>query len=67
MNAWAPRLQISLLHFDGKKYIYIFHKKNLTAAAVLLTRDTLYKQSSMFLGLEFKTFTTDLKLISCTI
>ena len=50
-----------------EKYIYIFHKKNLTAAAVLLTRDTLYKQRSMFLGLEFKTFTTDLKLISCTI
>ena len=66
MNAWAPRLQISLLHFDGKN-IDFFTKKNLTAAAVLLTRDTLYKQSSMFLGLEFKTFTTDLKLISCTI
>ena len=50
-----------------KKYIYFFYKKKLTAAAVLLTRDTLYKQRSMFLGLEFKTFTTDLKLISCTI
>ena len=47
--------------------IFFFFKKKLTAAAVLLTRDTLYKQRSMFLGLEFKTFTTDLKLISCTI
>ena len=47
--------------------IFFFTKKKLTAAAVLLTRDTLYKQRSMFLGLEFKTFTTDLKLISCTI
>ena len=65
MNALAPRLQISLLHFDGKNIF--FSKKKLTAAAVLLTRDTLYKQRSMFLGLEFKTFTTDLKLISCTI
>ena len=44
MNAWAPRLQISLLHFDGKN-INFFTKKNLTAAAVLLTRDTLWAGS----------------------
>ena len=50
-----------------EKILIFFTKKKLTAAAVLLTRDTLYKQRSMFLGLEFKTFTTDLKLISCTI